>query len=323
MVCMSVHASTSLEEAEVHIGMKQTLVVMAAGLGSRYGGVKQIERLGPAGEILMEYAIYDALRAGFDHVVLIIKPEMLADVRALFGDRIAQSTGVRVDYAFQEPGKFTEGYVLPPARVKPLGTVHAVLCARDLIQTPFAVINADDYYGRAAFETIAAELPRLRGAREATMVAYQLQNTVSAFGTVTRGVCHARDGVLRRVQETYKIKLCADGAIRDTSAGEDGPVLAPETLVSMNLWGYHPDILDVMARYFQDFLDGLAPDECKAECLLPVMMDALTARGEMRTSVLQTADRWFGLTYREDKPGVVAALTALHESGVYPPTLWG
>lgn len=302
--------------------MDMTLVVMAAGLGSRYGGVKQIERLGPAGEILMEYAIYDALRAGFDHVVIIIKPEMLQDVRELFGDRIAQRTGVRIDYAFQQPERFTERYAIPAGRTKPFGTVHAVLCAGDVIRTPFAVINADDYYGRAAFETIAQELPKLGDARHATMVAYQLRNTVSAFGTVTRGVCHAENGVLREVQETYQIKLCADGSIRDTSEREDGPVLDPNALVSMNMWGYHHTILPVMEQYFADFLAGLAPDNCKAECLLPVMMDALTARGEICTSVLHTEDRWFGLTYQEDKAGVIGALTQLHDSGVYPPALW-
>lgn len=302
--------------------MNMTLVVMAAGLGSRYGGVKQIERLGPAGEILMEYAIYDALRAGFDHVVIIIKPEMLQDVRELFGDRIEQRTGIRIDYAFQRPERFTERYTIPADRTKPFGTVHAVLCAKDVICTPFAVINADDYYGRAAFETIAQELPKLGDAQHATMVAYQLKNTVSAFGTVTRGVCHAEDGVLHKVQETYKIKLCADGLIRDTSEGEDGPVLDPDALVSMNMWGYHPSILPVMERYFANFLAGLAPDNSKAECLLPVMMDALTACGEISTSVLHTEDKWFGLTYQEDKPGVIGALTELHGSGVYPPALW-
>ena len=302
--------------------MDTTLVVMAAGLGSRYGGVKQVERVGPAGEILMEYAIYDALRAGFEHVVIIIKPEMLADVRELFGDRIERHTGLRIDYAFQEPSRFTERYVIPAARIKPLGTVHAVLCAKDVIHTPFAVLNADDYYGSAAFAAIVEELPRLGSARRATMVAYQLKNTVSAYGTVTRGVCEAENGRLRKVRETYKIKLCSDGAIRDTSEREDGPALDPDALVSMNLWGYHHDILSVMERYFEDFLARLAPGDIKSECLLPVMMDALTARGEIETSVLQTPDHWFGLTYREDKPGVVNALRALHESGTYPETLW-
>ena len=239
---------------------KKTLVVMAAGLGSRYGGVKQVERMGPGGEILMEYAIFDALRAGFDHIVLIIKPTMLEDVKALFGDRVESATGLKIDYVFQDPARFTEGYTIPQDRVKPFGTVHAVLCARDVIDSPFAVMNADDYYGQIALETISSELSRLKDAKHATMVGYQLQNTVSPYGTVTRGVCIVENGLLRKVNETYKIKVCDDGTIRDTSEREDGPILAPETPVSMNLWGWHPDILDVMEDYFRAFLRGLAAD---------------------------------------------------------------
>ena len=288
--------------------MDMTLVVMAAGLGSRYGGVKQIERLGPDGEILMEYAIYDALRAGFDRIVLIIKPSMLEDVRALFGDRIEQRTGIRIDYAFQTPDRFTAARPELAQRKKPLGTVHAVLCARDVIRTPFAVINADDFYGR--------------GAQDAAMVGYRLKNTVSPFGTVTRGVCATQDGLLRKVQETYKIRLCPDGLIRDMSGDGEGIVLDPEALVSMNLWGYHPQMLDVMAQYFDDFVHTLTPGDEKRECLLPVMMDALTAQSRVRTRVLQTDEHWFGLTYQDDKPGVVAALRALHADGTYPPALW-
>ena len=301
---------------------KKTLVVMAAGLGSRYGGVKQVERMGPGGEILMEYAIFDALRAGFDHIVLIIKPTMLEDVKALFGDRVESATGLKIDYVFQDPARFTEGYTIPQDRVKPFGTVHAVLCARDVIDSPFAVMNADDYYGQIALETISAELSRLKDAKHATMVGYQLQNTVSPYGTVTRGVCIVENGLLRKVNETYKIKVCDDGTIRDTSEREDGPILAPETPVSMNLWGWHPDILDVMEDYFRAFLRGLAPDDIKGECLLPIMMDQLTAEGRIETTVLSTPDHWFGITYQEDKENVMASLLALHESGAYPKTLW-
>ena len=155
------------------------------------------------------------------------------------------------------------------------------------------------------------------------MVAYQLQNTVSPYGTVTRGVCMVKDGLLQKVNETYKIKVCEDGTIRDTSEREDGPILAPETPVSMNLWGWHPAILDVMEDYFRAFLRSLAPDNIKGECLLPIMMDDLTRKGEIETTVLSTPDHWFGITYQEDKPGVMASLRALHESGVYPETLWG
>ena len=302
--------------------MDKALVVMAAGLGSRYGGVKQIERLGPDGEILMEYAIYDALAAGFNKVVLIVKPEILEDVKELFGDRIEKSSGIKIDYALQTTDRFTGRRPEFGDRTKPFGTVHAVLCAKDVITTPFAVINADDYYGRSAFETMSAELEKLGSAREATMVAYRLKNTVSPFGTVTRGVCMVSGGRLQKVKETYKIKLMPDGSIRDTSASEDGPLLEPDTFVSMNLWGYHQDILPVMERYFADFLASLPADELKAECLLPTMMDELTAAGGISISVLNTNERWFGLTYKEDKPGAVETLTKLHESGVYPPTLW-
>ena len=270
----------------------------------------------------MEYAIYDALRAGFDRIVLIIKPQMLQDVRALFGDRIEQRTGIRIDYAFQTPERFTAARPELAQRKKPLGTVHAVLCARDAIETPFAVINADDFYGRGAIDAIAAALPELRGAQDAAMVGYRLKNTVSPFGTVTRGVCATENGLLRKVHETYKIQLCPDGTIRDTSGEGAGVALDPEALVSMNMWGYHPAMLDVMAQYFDAFVRDLAPGDEKRECLLPVMMDALTAQGRVRTRVLQTNERWFGLTYQDDKPGVVAALRALHADGTYPPALW-
>lgn len=302
--------------------MDKTIVVMAAGLGSRYGGVKQIERLGPDGEILMEYAIYDAVNAGFNKIVLILKPEIYADVKELFGDRIEKSTGIKIDYAFQTMDRFTESRPEFKDRAKPFGTVHAVICAKDFIKTPFAVMNADDYYGAEAFRVISRKLEELHGAQDAAMVAYRLKNTVSPFGTVTRGVCMVRDGLLSGVKETYKIKLMPDGTIRDTSESENGPVLPPDTFVSMNLWGYHQDILPVMERYFADFLAALPEDKLKAECLLPTMMGELTGSGRIKIAVLSTNDRWFGLTYKEDKPGAVAALTALHENGTYPPTLW-
>ncbi len=302
--------------------MDKTIVVMAAGLGSRYGGIKQIEHLGPDGEILMEYALYDAVRAGFNKIVLIIKPEILDDTKELFGDRVEKSSGIKIAYAFQTPDKFTESRPGFAARTKPLGTVHAVICAKDVITSPFAVMNADDYYGAEAFNVMAAKLDELENAHSAAMVAYRLKNTVSPFGTVTRGVCMEENGILSGVKETYKIKLMPDGLIRDTSAGEDGPVLAPDTLVSMNLWGYHQDILPVMQRYFESFLADLPEGDNKSECLLPTMMGDMTACGDISIAVLNTNDRWFGLTYKEDKPGVVKDLLQLHAAGVYPPTLW-
>ena len=302
--------------------MDMTLVVMAAGLGSRYGGVKQIERLGPDGEILMEYAIYDALRAGFDRIVLIIKPQMLQDVRALFGDRIEQRTGIRIDYAFQTPERFTAARPELAQRQKPLGTVHAVLCARDAIETPFAVINADDFYGRGAIDAIAAALPELRGAQDAAMVGYRLKNTVSPFGTVTRGVCHVNEqGMLDRVVETFHLKPCDDGKIRDIQENGDGPVYAPETPVSMNFWGFTPWLFEKLDAYFKDFLRALPDGELKKECLLPSLIGELIDRGELSVSVLRSSARWFGMTYHEDKEMVQRELQKLHDAGVYPKTL--
>jgi len=301
--------------------MDKTLVVMAAGLGSRYGSVKQIERVGPEDEILMEYAIYDAVAAGFNRLVIIIKPDMLEDCIELFGERIERSTGIKIDYALQLSERFTEAYPQWRDRKKPFGTVHAVLCAREFIKTPFAVVNADDYYGRDTFTAISAELEMLSTPHDAAMVAFRLKNTVSPHGTVTRGVCSAENGFLTKVTETYKIRLMPDGRICDTS-GDTESELDSDSLVSMNIWGYHPDVLGELLRYFDSFLAALPSDNTTAECLLPTMMDDLIGSGHIRTSVLSTRDQWFGLTYKEDKPVVVESLRKLHAAGIYPASLW-
>lgn len=302
--------------------MNSALVVMAAGLGSRYGGVKQIDRVGPAGEILMEYAIFDALRAGFDKLIVIIKPEMLDDCRELFGDRIEAATGMKIHYAFQNMQGDYAGIPIPAARSKPLGTVHALLSAAHLIDRPFAALNADDYYGSAAFAVLEPQLHRLQSASDSAMVAYLLKNTVSPYGGVTRGVCAVEDGLLRRITETYHLRLMPDGTIREQSTDATGPALPENTPVSMNIWGFHPDILPMLDARFRSFLRALPENDNKSECLLPVVLDELIVGGSLRTHVLETADRWFGLTYREDKPGVMQRLQDLHEAGVYPPALW-
>ena len=301
--------------------MNKALVVMAAGLGSRYGGVKQIARLGPGGEILMEYGIFDALKAGFDKIIIIIKPEMLEDVKELFGDRIERSSGVRICYAFQRSDAPYDELPIPAGRTKPLGTVHAILSAKEYLDRPFAVINADDYYGQSALGVISEALDKLSDASQSTMVAYLLKNTVSRFGTVTRGVCQVDGGMLKKVDETFNIKLCDDDLIRDMS-NEGGTVLDPESPVSMNLWGFHHGIVTHMDRYFRDFLAKLDDADNKSECLLPVMIDFLISGGHISTSVLSTDERWFGLTYKSDAPGVIEALQALHDDGKYPETLW-
>lgn len=299
--------------------MGATLLIMAAGMGSRYGGNKQVDCLGPNGEILMEYSIYDAIRAGFDKVVFVIKPGMKETLASICGDRIAKK--VKVDYAFQDFSSVPSFYHIPEERTKPFGTVHAVLVARDYIDQPFAVINADDYYGVSAFSTIYEKLQTLAPEGEATMVGYQLQNTVSKNGTVSRGVCHAVNGNLDKVVETLKIKLCENGEIRDIGAGEPGELLDPLAPVSMNFWGFTPWIFGKLEEYFATFLKGLAPDAIKAECLLPVFVDKLMHEGELTVPMLTTDAVWFGVTYKEDKPFVQAELRKLHESGVYPASL--
>ena len=299
--------------------MGATLLIMAAGMGSRYGGNKQVDGLGPNGEILMEYSIYDAIRAGFDKVVFVIKPGMKETLASICGDRIAKK--VKVDYVFQDFSSVPSFYHIPEERTKPFGTVHAVLVARDYIDQPFAVINADDYYGVSAFSTIYEKLQTLAPEGEATMVGYQLQNTVSKNGTVSRGVCHAVNGNLDKVVETLKIKLCENGEIRDIGAGEPGELLDPLAPVSMNFWGFTPWIFGKLEEYFATFLKGLAPDAIKAECLLPVFVDKLMHEGELTVPMLTTDAVWFGVTYKEDKPFVQAELRKLHESGVYPASL--
>ena len=299
--------------------MGATLLIMAAGMGSRYGGNKQVDGLGPNGEILMEYSIYDAIRAGFDKVVFVIKPGMKETLASICGDRIAKK--VKVDYAFQDFSSVPSFYHIPEERTKPFGTVHAVLVARDYIDQPFAVINADDYYGVSAFSTIYEKLQTLAPEGEATRVGYQLQNTVSKNGTVSRGVCHAVNGNLDKVVETLKIKLCENGEIRDIGAGEPGELLDPLAPVSMNFWGFTPWIFGKLEEYFATFLKGLAPDAIKAECLLPVFVDKLMHEGELTVPMLTTDAVWFGVTYKEDKPFVQAELRKLHESGVYPASL--
>ncbi len=299
--------------------MGATLLIMAAGMGSRYGGNKQVDGIGPNGEILMEYSIYDAIRAGFDHVVFVIKPGMKDLLAGICGDRIAKQ--VKVDYVYQDFSSVPSFYKIPEERTKPFGTVHAVLVARDVISQPFAVINADDYYGVSAFKTAYDKLQELAAEGEATMVSYQLKNTVSKNGTVSRGVCAAENGNLSKVVETLKIKLCENGEIRDVADGEPGKLLDPLAPVSMNFWGFTPWVFGKLEEYFVNFLKGLAPDAIKAECLLPVFVDDLMHAGQLTVPMLTTDAVWFGVTYKEDKPNVQAELRALHDSGVYPASL--
>ena len=303
--------------------MRVSLVIMAAGLGSRYGGSKQVDGIGPHNEILMEYSIYDAIRAGFSKVVFIIKPEMEALMHRLCGDYLAKRTAadgspVEVAYAFQDFSSVPDFYQIPPERTKPFGTVHALLCAADVVHEPFCVINADDYYGVDAYRTIYQELTRLPAEGKATMVGYQLKNTASLHGTVSRGICQVQDGKLRSIREALKVQLYPDGTLRDLA--EDA-ALAPETVVSMNFWGFAPSIFPALKAYFEDFLRNEAGDNIKAECLLPVMVGEQLKAGALEVSVLRSADKWFGMTYHEDRLVVAEELKKLHAAGVYPESL--
>lgn len=304
--------------------MNISLVIMAAGLGSRYGGDKQVAGIGPHHEILMEYAIYDALRAGFNKIVFIIKPEMEERIRQLCGDALTRKTAgdgkpVEVAYVYQDFSSLPDFYTVPAGRTKPFGTVHALLCAEEAVKEPCCVINADDYYGIDAYRTIYRALTEMPAQGRAYMVGYLLKNTASLHGTVSRGVCRMEEGRLRSVQETLKIQLYPDGSLEDLETGRQ---LDPESVVSMNFWGFAPSIFPLLRQYFEGFLRGPAQDSLKAECLLPVMVDALMQAGALEVSVLQSADRWFGMTYQQDRPLVARELRRLLEQGMYPERLW-
>ena len=302
--------------------MKAALVIMAAGMGSRYGGNKQVDGIGPNGEILMEYSIHDALRAGFDKVVFIIKPEMQEMMDGLVGylkqKKTADGRPVEVAFVYQDFTSVPSFYRIPEERTKPFGTVHALLCAEPAVDGPFCVINADDYYGVDAYRTIYEELGKLAPSGESTMVGYLLKNTASLHGTVSRGVCKVKDGKLDSIQETLKIQLYPDGHLTDLDTNTD---LDPETVVSMNFWGFMPSIFPALRAYFEAFLRGLPDGAVKAECLLPNMVGKLLKEGRLSVSVLQSKDRWFGMTYHEDRARVAAELLELHREGVYPQEL--
>ena len=292
---------------------KAALVVLAGGLGSRFGGNKQISGVGPNGEFLMEYSIFDAIAAGFDHIVFILKAEMVAEVKAKFAGRFP---GVRFDYAVQDYSTIPAFYPVPTERQKPFGTVHAVLAAKAFLDSPFATVNADDYYGKEAYRILAHMLAGLQNANEGAMVPYILGNTMSPNGGVTRGVCKIKNGKLETVVETKNIHYAANGSI----ASDSGALDAGE-VVSMNIWGFHSAFVPVMQSYFEDFLKTLAPGELKAECLLPVMVDDLLKAGKLTIKAEASPDRWFGLTYQEDRAAVMEELARLHQSGAYPKEL--
>ena len=301
--------------------MKPTLYVLAAGMGSRYGGLKQLDGLGPDGETIMDYSIFDAIRAGFGKVVFVIRKDFEKDFREKV---LAKYEGhIPVEVVFQSIDKLPEGYTCPEERTKPWGPAHAVLMAAGVINEPFAVINADDFYGRDSFRVIAEELQRPRSRKgDYAMVGFRVGNTMSESGGVSRGVCTAdAEGHLTSVTERRGIKYDAERRI--VFEDENGQVQALEanTPVSMNMWGFTPDYFDYAAREFRSFLDRDLTTP-KAEQVIPDVADALIKSGEATFKVLDTDSRWFGVTYAEDRPGVVAKFAELHASGLYPTPLF-
>ena len=291
--------------------MSATLVVLAAGLGSRFGGNKQISCVGPQGEFLMEYSVYDAVEAGFDRIVWILKEEMVETVRAKFEKKLKGKA--ELCFAVQDYSSLPAFYQVPADRVKPFGTVHAVLAAKEYLTTPFATINADDYYGKEAYRILVRLFKEIKGSKEAVMVPYILGNTMSENGGVTRGICKIENGFLRNVEETKNICYAADRSITS-----DAGALPADAKVSMNIWGFHPDFVPVMEDYFETFLKGLSPEEIKAECLLPIMVNDLLHAGKLTVRAESSPDRWFGITYQADRETVMEELARLHRQGAYP-----
>lgn len=302
---------------------KPTLLVMAAGVGSRYGGLKQIDPVGPSGEIVIDYSIYDAKRAGFGKVVFVIRKDIEADFREAIGNRIAKQ--IPVEYAFQELSKVPSWFSVPATRKKPWGTTQAVLMADGLINEPFAVINADDYYGVASYKVLAAHLNKSadkNGIGDYSMVGFILRNTLSEFGTVARGVCKVDgNGQLAGVDELTAIAKDGNGAKYTDAAGVTHKLTGNEP-VSMNFWGFTPSIFGHCRRIFDDFLKAHGGEE-KSETFIPKTVDQLIREKKAHVNVLTSPDAWFGVTYKEDKPFVVSSIQKLIAAGVYPEKLWG
>lgn len=301
---------------------KTTLVIMAAGMGSRYGGgIKQLEKVGPSGEIIMDYSIYDAKAAGFDRVVFITRRDLEKEFRAVIGNRVEEK--IETEYVFQELSNLPEGFLVPEGREKPWGTGHAVLSCLSVVKEPFAVINADDYYGREAFVKVHDFLANadIKEKGNYCMAGFILGNTLSENGVVTRGVCDVdSEGYLKKVVETFKIARDGERAVGESALGE--PVILPLTsAVSMNMWGLTPDFLPELKAGFVDFLNNGGIENIKSEYLLPQVIDTMIQQKRARVQVLETPDKWFGVTYREDKDAVVSALQELVKKGVYPEKL--
>lgn len=303
--------------------MNTTLIIMAAGIGSRFGtGIKQLAKMTPNGEIIMDFSIYDAKEAGFTKVVFVIRKAIEKEFKEVIGNRLSKV--VPVEYVYQELEDLPEGYEVPAGRVKPWGTGQAILACKDIVREPFVIINADDYYGKEAYvkvhDYLVQEQPK-DGKLHICMAGFRLGNTLSDNGSVTRGICHIKNGQLTGVTETHDIFKTATGA---ESRNADGSVqeLDVKDLVSMNMWGLTPDFMEILEKGFAEFLSGLAPEDTKKEYLLPELVDHLIKNKSAEVDVLETKDTWFGVTYQEDKETVMRAFKNLTEAGIYPQGLY-
>lgn len=304
---------------------KPVLVIMAAGMGSRYGGLKQIDPVDPYGNKIIDFSIYDAVEAGFEKVVFIIKKAIEQEFKEQIGDRMAKH--VNVEYVFQELDKLPEGFTAPEDRVKPWGTAHAILCCKGVVDGPFAVINADDYYGKSAFKSIYDQLLKVEDGEkyQYTMVGYKLYNTLTENGHVARGVCVTdENSKLTDIHERTRIEKHGDVAEFTEDDGATWTELGEDTIVSMNMWGFTESILKEIDARFAAFLNRELPvNPLKCEYFLPFVVDEILKEDKAEVTVLKSVDRWYGVTYKEDKEMVVNAIRSLKEAGLYPERLWG
>ncbi|HEY3371349.1 MAG TPA: sugar phosphate nucleotidyltransferase [Prolixibacteraceae bacterium] len=299
--------------------MKPTLLILAAGMGSRYGGLKQIEPVGPNGETILEYSVYDAIRAGFGKVVFVIRESFAADFKARFESKLAGK--IEIEYVYQEIDKLPQGFVLPEGREKPWGTGHAVLMAKEVIHEPFAAINADDFYGAEAYKVIAGFLSQSVQEEKYSMVGYQLDKTLSDFGSVSRGVCQTdAHNFLTQITETHKIRQEGDSIVCESENKETEEISGNAT-VSMNCWGFHPSVFENIETQFVEFLQENLQIP-KSEFYIPFVVFEMIKTGKAKVEVLKADSPWFGVTYQEDKPFVIEQIQQLTNRGVYPDKLW-
>ncbi len=300
--------------------MQPTLLILAAGMGSRYGGLKQLDPMGPNGETVLDYSVFDAIRAGFGKVVFVIRHDFAEAFKAAVGDKFEGK--IEVSYAFQQLDDLPEGFKLPEGRVKPWGTAHAIRAARNEIDSPFAVINADDFYGQDAYQQLAdyfnnsTNEPELR----TCMVGYRLENTLSDHGSVNRGLCQVENGTLRGVEEHTAIAKEADGRVRGSNLAGERVEIEASAIVSMNFWGFSPALFATLEAHFIEFLTTHG-NKMKSECYIPTVIDALIQSEQTECAVIETSGSWFGVTYPDDKPFVQASIQALIASGEYPAQL--